>query len=78
MDLFDRPDLAPPVAGDGQSGFLVRRRKPKAAHVFDGRDTARRRYSTGGLQPENYLVQIHDPKLPICTMRASVPGAREA
>ena len=46
--------------------YLVRRRKPKVAHIFLGVDTACRMYSTGGLKKRLYKV-VDDPgELPIC------------
>ena len=40
--------------------FLVRRNKPRVAHIWTGDDTACRMYSTGGLEKLKYVVADAD------------------
>lgn len=60
------------------STFLMKKNKPKVAHVWTGEDTACRMYSTGGLRRRRYLIDESDRGLPICTMCDNVtrrPGS---
>lgn len=61
-----RPDRLPAAA----TQYIVRRRKPKVAHIWTGEDTRCRMASTGGLDPANYSV-VSDPGLPVCAMCAA-------
>ena len=48
--------------------YLVRKRKPRVAHIWIGTDTACRMYSTGGLAKKKYMVAYGPTSLAICTM----------
>ena len=52
--------------------FLVRKRKPRVAHIWYGKDTACRMYSTGGLTKSKYAVTKGSCGLSICTMCSNV------
>lgn len=52
--------------------YLTRKRKPKVAHLWLGRDTACRMYSTGGMRTKRYVVSNDRRDLPICTMCLAV------
>lgn len=47
--------------------YIVRRRKPRVAHVWAGDDTRCRMASTGGLDLANYDL-VSEPGLPVCAM----------
>jgi hypothetical protein len=61
---------------DGESGmqFLIRGKgKKNAAHYWDGKDTACRMWSTGGMnQGRKWSVHDDPGEHPICTMCANV------
>ena len=48
--------------------YLIRSRKPKVIHIWNGKDTACRLYSTGGLVKDRYIALSNPPNLPVCTM----------
>lgn len=48
--------------------YLVRKSKPRVAHIWKGADTACRLYSTGGMRKKKYTVAYSATTLPICTM----------
>lgn len=52
--------------------YLVRKRKPRVAHIWIDTDTACRMYSTGGLMKKKYIVAYGATSLPICTMCGNV------
>lgn len=47
--------------------YLVKNKLSKLAHLWNGKDTWCRLFSTGGLKQENYKV-VEQNDLPICTM----------
>lgn len=47
--------------------YLVRKNKPRTAHIWTGFDTVCRMYSTGGMNKKKYHV-VEKNDLPICTM----------
>ena len=47
--------------------YLVRKKKARIAHLWDGEDTICRMHSTGGLNKRHYKI-VHLNELPICTM----------
>jgi hypothetical protein len=50
------------------SARLIRKHKPRVAHIWLGSDTACRMASTGGLNRRKYEIVSAAPRLPICTM----------
>ena len=66
----DVEDNAPPET----SGYLIRRLRytAKVAHVWTGRDTACRMWSTGGLRKDKYEYSVGSDDLPICTQCLAV------
>lgn len=47
--------------------YLIRKKKAKTAHLWDGEDTVCRMYSTGGLNKRHYKI-VYPNELPVCTM----------
>lgn len=47
--------------------YMVRKKKPKTAHIWTGFDTVCRMYSTGGLVKKSYQA-LMTTDLPICAM----------
>lgn len=60
--------------------FLIRDKHPSAsAHYWDGRDTACKMWSTGGLNKNRkWAVHATPGNHPICTMCANVQRKRDA
>ena len=58
--------------------YLVRKKKPKVAHIFIDGDTACRLYSTGGLAKRRYRMSPDPYDQPICVMCANVAGLKPA
>ncbi len=56
------------------SHFLVPKKRRKAAHYWNGIDTACRMASTGGLKRSGYLVASDPGGHPICAMCRSKSG----
>lgn len=47
--------------------YLVAKLKAKIKHIWRGKDTFCRQYSTGGLNKDNYLL-VENSELPVCVM----------
>lgn len=47
--------------------YLINKIKAKIKHIWKGKDTFCRQYSTGGLNPDNYTV-VDESELPVCVM----------
>ena len=64
----------------GFDAYLVRRRKPTVAHLWNGTDTACRMASTGGLNPDSYYVADDPQGRRICDLCSAVqcPKGRPA
>jgi hypothetical protein len=47
--------------------YLISIRSLKVKHIWNGKDTVCRLFSTGGMNPKNYR-EIIDSTIPTCTM----------
>lgn len=56
--------------------FLVRKKKAKTSHIWEGDDTACRMASTGGLDRSRYRVVDTSLGLPMCFMCKTVAKSR--
>ena len=52
--------------------YLIRKSKPRVAHIWHETDTACRMYSTGGLKKKKYAVSYGPTNLPLCNMCGNV------
>lgn len=57
--------------------YLVRKKKSTVAHIWTGRDTACRMYSTGGLVKRKYELSASSRNLPTCAMCAAVLNRKQ-
>lgn len=54
--------------------YLLRKKKPKVAHIFINGDTACRLYSTGGMNKSRYIKSPDANGKPLCLMCQNVSG----
>lgn len=63
---FRRGFYAPDTTNS--AGYLIRKKKAKVAHYWDGQDTFCRLFSTGGMAQRRYELKKEKEGLTICAM----------